>query len=343
MKTIEKIKNYFIENKSASGIEIANHLGITRQAVNKHLKLLIQRGEVQKTGNTKAAIYYLSGTKLIRTVLFSFRKVFKIKNLNEDSVFQEIEIYLNLNKKLRHNVFEVVRYALTEMLNNAIDHSESDRCLINVQLDHYNIHILIRDYGIGIFYSIYTKFKLDDEYEAVGELLKGKTTTMREKHSGEGIFFTSKAVDKSTFRSHKTKLIFDTKGKDVLIEEQKFINGTEVSLTISRNSRKKIGNVFNQFAPEEFEYSFQRTKVYIKLYLQNLVSRAEARRMLSGLDKFKEIILDFSGVQKIGQGFADEVFRVFLNKNPDIVIRTENVLPAVRQMIKHVVDNKFNI
>jgi hypothetical protein len=45
----------------------------------------------------------------------------------------------------------------------------------------------------------------------------------------------------------------------------------------------------------------------------------------------------------IGQGFTDEIFRVFQNKHPDIIIKTENVIPTVQQMIRHVVDNNFNI
>jgi len=81
-----------------------------------------------------------------------------------------------------------------------------------------------------------------------------------------------------------------------------------VKLQIGRNSKKNLSTIFNQFAPEEYEYSFQRTKVHVKLYLPSFVSRSEARRLLTGLEKFSEIILDFKDVTKIGQGFADEIF-----------------------------------
>ena len=42
----------------------------------------------------------------------------------------------------------------------------------------------------------------------------------------------------------------------------------------------------------------------------------------------------------MGQGFADEVFRVFLNTHPDIEIETENLSHSLRTMVHHVVDNK---
>ena len=53
-----------------------------------------------------------------------------------------------------------------------------------------------------------------------------------------------------------------------------------------------------------------------------------------------KIILDFKGVASLGQGFADEVFRVFKNQHPDIVIKTENINPVLNSIIKHVVDKR---
>ena len=77
------------------------------------------------------------------------------------------------------------------------------------------------------------------------------------------------------------------------------------------------------------------------MFHSDYVSRSEARRLLHGLEKFKEIILDFSGVKSIGQGFADEVFRVFQNGHPDIVLKKINVSPTLVPIINHVVDNKY--
>ena len=42
----------------------------------------------------------------------------------------------------------------------------------------------------------------------------------------------------------------------------------------------------------------------------------------------------------MGQGFADEVFRVFLDRNPDIEITLENLGRALRTMVYHVVDDE---
>jgi hypothetical protein len=57
---------------------------------------------------------------------------------------------------------------------------------------------------------------------------------------------------------------------------------------------------------------------------------------MHNLDKFSEIELDMRDVQNVGQGFADEVFRVFATAHPNIVIRFINASDVVTAMIKHV-------
>ncbi len=47
-------------------------------------------------------------------------------------------------------------------------------------------------------------------------------------------------------------------------------------------------------------------------------------------------MLDFRDVQSVGQGFADEVFRVFARRYPAIAIKTENANSVVDAMIRHV-------
>ncbi|MCZ6781406.1 MAG: STAS-like domain-containing protein, partial [Nitrospirae bacterium] len=62
----------------------------------------------------------------------------------------------------------------------------------------------------------------------------------------------------------------------------------------------------------------------------------EARRLLANLETFSEIVLDFRDVKSLGQGFADEVFRVFAGRYPAIAISTENTNPVIDAMIRHV-------
>ena len=71
-----------------------------------------------------------------------------------------------------------------------------------------------------------------------------------------------------------------------------------------------------------------------KLDEDNLISRSEAKRLLSRLEPFQSITLDFAKVNSVGQGFVDEVFRVYLIKNPHVKIHYINANEEVTFMIK---------
>ena len=77
-------------------------------------------------------------------------------------------------------------------------------------------------------------------------------------------------------------------------------------------------DIFDRFAP--IERGFVRTEIPMREMcpLGNPVARSQARRILRRLDEFEEIIFDFQGIDFMGQGFADEIFRVFQNRHPSI-------------------------
>jgi hypothetical protein len=225
------------------------------------------------------------------------------------------------------------------MLNNAIDHSKTDKCEIAVSLDAAKIEFRIRDNGIGVFHSIASILSLEDEHAAMIELIKGKTTTMPAAHSGEGIFFTSNAADKFTLRSHNIQLVWDKFRDDVFVSQPRYNKGTMVHFILNRSSRTKLETVFSKFAPKEFDFEFCKTKVMIKLLKPEYISRSEAKRLVVNLDKFREVELDFKSVSQLGQGFADEVFRIFANKNPMTTLKASNTNSSIRAMINHAINS----
>lgn len=103
-------------------------------------------------------------------------------------------------------------------------------------------------------------------------------------------------------------------------------------------SSNHLNEVFKKYTnlTEESDYGFDKTEIRIKLYTTGGVhiSRSQARRVLSGLEKFKIIVFDFDKVPTVGQAFADEVFRVFHNKYPQIKLEVENMTDGVKFMIE---------
>lgn len=330
-KTREIIQQHIVDNGSATTTELAHRLDITRQAVNAHLGILIRAGKIFKTGSTRAARYFPAE---LAPQAQKISWAFELKNLDESDIYERLAIALNLNG-LPANVAAIVQYAFTEMLNNAIDHSKSIKCKIEAYLDAGKMTFNLRDEGIGVFHSISDKFCLHDEHAALVELLKGKTTTMPEAHSGEGIFFVSRAADRFRLRSHRQQIEWNRAKNDVFVSTPRFIRGTLVRFEIGIHTRTRLENVFAEFAPAKYDYQFRKTRVLVKLLRKDYVSRSEAKRLLHNLDKFSEIELDMRDVQNVGQGFADEIFRVFANAHPEIEIRAVNASGAVNAMLQH--------
>jgi len=329
--TSDAICRFIEKNGSATGPELAEYLGITRQAASPHLRKLIASGDIFKSGSTRAARYFPGSAapasqRVKRTVA--------IAGLNESKVYEDLSIRLNL-PRLAGNVESILHYAFTEILNNAIDHSRSDQCMIDVQLDAAKTVFRVNDRGIGVFSSIAGKFDLVDEHAAMIELVKGKTTTQPDAHSGEGIFFVSRAADLFVLRSHRLQIEWNRHRDDVFVSDRRFVKGTQARFEIRRNSRTRLEDIFAAFAPEEFDFQFEKTRVLVKLLRSDYVSRSEAKRLLHNLDKFSVIELDMHEVNNVGQGFADEVFRVFAFAHPGIEIRTVNAGKAVEAMIRH--------
>ena len=335
MQTRDRILRCIEKRGRTTGKELAAHLGMTRQAIHAHLKPLQEEGAIRKIGSTRGASYVPADAP---SPPLSFSRTYLANGLEEDRVYDEVALHCRLSGEVGESVRRLLHYAFTEMLNNAIDHSKSRDCAVRFRLDPFWAEFEIRDKGIGLFHSIADKFNLPGEDAAVGELVKGKTTTMADRHSGEGIFFTSKVADRLSLRSHRIDLTFETSPEDVLLGKERFLTGTRVAFRLKRRSRKRLEKIFDTYSPEEFDFRFEKTSVHVRLFGSECVSRSQAKRLVANLERFREVNLDFKGVRRIGQGFADEVFRVFAQRHPHVSIHTTHVDSALEPMIRHVLD-----
>lgn len=117
-------------------------------------------------------------------------------------------------------------------------------------------------------------------------------------------------------------------------------NYFNIFVIITERTTKEI---FDEYTSDDFV--FNKTKITVHLakdYLgHDFVSRSLAKRILMNVEKFKIIVLDFENIVNIGQGFADEVFRVFKNKNPDITIVPVNMNEEIEFMINRAMKNNL--
>jgi len=279
--------------------QIIKATGFSRAYINRFFKALQDEGKIVLLGKSNNAKYIPCKNEALEQVkreMTAFHRILRNKNVAEDLILNEIKKKTGIFLKIPENVSHILDYAFTEMLNNAIEHSQSNKIEVVVEKDSSAISFKIIDTGIGIFNNIMRKKGLNNNMEAIQDLLKGKLSTMPEAHSGEGVFFTSKAADIFVIQSSRKKLIFNNLLEDIFIKNIKNYTG------------------------ESFEFS--KTKVTVRLYKmgEEYISRSQARRVLSGLEKFKTVALDFKGLDTIGQGFADEIFRIWRMRYPEIEI-----------------------
>lgn len=339
----QKIISLLGVKKQIKTQDVVSLLRVSRQYAKVLINGLITAKKLMKIGSTRSAFYVSPqyAVEHLDVLPTKIQKSLKNVNLEEHRVLDEIEERLPMILKLQENIKSIFTYAFSEMLNNAIEHSESKNIQIEVEIANKRLLFRIIDSGIGVFRNVMQKRGLKSELEAIQELLKGKTTTQPKAHSGEGIFFTSKTADIFILDSFGIQMIVNNRIGDVFVaRSKKNRRGTSVSLEINTDSDRHLNDIFKRYtdATESGDYGFDKTEIKVKLYIVGgvHVSRSQARRVLMNLEKFKSIIFDFDKVPMIGQAFADEIFRVFHERHPEIKLQAINMNDGVKFMIDRV-------
>lgn len=270
---------------------------------------------------------------------------------SEDYLWEDKIYYTDIVPLLEQTSLEaqsIWGYCFMEMMNNAIEHSQAAKIHCHVKQDYLYTEISIVDDGIGIFKNIQNYLKKDygqviDYQDAILELHKGKLTTSPTAHSGEGIFFTSKMMREFVILSEGAFFSTGCMERDKLVQSHLLayvtkINciGTMLVMKLENQTTRKPKEVFNMYAP--IDEGFIKTYIPLKEVCPygEPIARSQARRVVYRLEEFRQVEFDFTGIDFMGQGFADEVFRVFQNKHPEIQLIPLNANESVLGMIKHV-------
>ena len=307
---------------------VSENLGVNQNTVHRYIDELIEKGVLVRKQRGE---YELNGDEK-QFVLFRSKG-----DLRSDFAVYEktLEPYV---QTFSENVRSIWSYVFTEMINNAIDHSEAESVLVSIRQNSLETIVCIYDDGVGIFKKIREHFNMDSLEDAIGELFKGKLTTDSENHSGEGIFFSSKMVDDFyIFSDGKlfSKNRFERTDTAIIAKED--LVGTLVSMSLRNDTKKSVKEIFDQYA--NIDGGFWKTKLPLKNFFSSSpVSRSQAKRLCNRLEEFKEVELDFDGLDWMGQGFAHQLFIVFSSIFPDVRLIPINMSESVQKMYKHVMN-----
>lgn len=307
--------------------EVARKLGVSRQMSHRLLSALVKEDRLVRSGAGRSVSYRDSdGLPFVRR--------YPRAVIAEDRVWAEVAAACSAVGELPKTARSILQYAFTEMLNNAIEHSSGHEVEVRMEAVPSGLGFVIADDGVGVFANLRKLLRLPSDLVALQELSKGKLTTLPAGHTGEGVFFTSKAVRVFELSANGVRWTVDNVRDDMAVGSTSVTCGTTVRVEVARRPKRSLTEVFAEYA-EDFD--FAKTRVVIKLFAlgTRFVSRSEARRVLANLEKWRAVVLDFSGVEEIGQGFADEVFRVWSRAHPGIklepVAMTEPVAFLVRR------------
>lgn len=333
----DQIRQFILNSTPAHAKGVASlaakKFGITRQSINVYMRGLIEKGLIQAEGNTKNRRYKLA-------TLFKSESVYGINGLEEHVVWQDD--IAPLFEGQPENIIDIWFYGCTEMINNVIDHSDGTRLYICIEKDAVRTSIWIDDDGVGIFKKIMEACHLEDERHAVLELSKGKLTTDPDNHTGEGIFFSSRMFDRYYIFSGDVTFSHDydfdgDEEEDWIWEREDRFSGTQILMSLENNSSRVQKVIYDKYTATEDDYGFTKTVVPVRLAKhgpEKLVSRSQGKRLMARVDRFKTVILDFTGIETIGQAFADEIFRVFVNNHPDVKVSAAFANKDIRRAIK---------
>jgi DNA-binding Lrp family transcriptional regulator len=300
---------------------------LSRQWVTRVLAELVEEGVLTRTGATRDVRYVPVDREVHQ---------FKVTpGLNEHDLWDRFA--KPALSTLPANVFDICHYGFTEMVNNVIDHSESETGFVGMVRGADRIGLSVVDPGVGIFAKIKRVLGLDSLSEAIFELSKGKFTTDPAHHTGEGVFFTSRVFDQFSISSSGMLFLHHRDSDDWLLDNTAQTSpGTSILMSISRASTHTLEDVFDQYATEREGYAFNRTRLVLKLAEHAdgpLMSRSQAKRVTTRLHRFKEVVLDFAGVESIGPSFADEIFRVYQRAHPAIELIPINTNERTGKMV----------
>lgn len=298
---------------------------LSRQAVHQHLAAMVEDGELERVGAGRAVRYR-------RAVLE--RRTLPTDGLAEDQLWADLAADVDALASLPEDVTATVAYIVTEMVNNVIDHSGSDTVTVTVRTDDPYLVIDIADRGVGIFAKVAAALGSDDPMDAVVRLSSGRFTTAPDRHTGEGIFFSSRAAHQFIVVANGVRWTVDNERDDWGAGRAEPRDGTLVRFRLDPARARSLAEVFAPHTDDDYQFTKTSTRVALAGVGVHLISRSEAKRIATGLDQFDHVVVDFAGVSDVGQGFADELFRVWSDAHPDVTLEPVNMDRPVAFMIE---------
>jgi anti-sigma regulatory factor (Ser/Thr protein kinase) len=306
---------------------LAGEFNVGLPTARRWLRQLAELGWVRRSGPANRP-HYQAGS--LRQAVHRYA----LDGLDEDRPWRtDFAPYVNLPA----SVAAMIQYAFTELVNNAIDHSEGTQVTVSLRQTATQVQLLVSDNGRGLFDKIREGFDIDDPALALLELSKGRLTSQPDRHTGRGLFYAARMAD-----------VLDLHANAVAFQHREWApqqwvraraaqgSGSAIYMAILLDTQRTLDQVMRSASVDGQNYNIEHIVLPMRLLTNELValeSRAQARRVAARLESLREASLDFSGVERIGQGFADELFRVIPRQQSGLRLQVCHANTHVQAMI----------
>jgi anti-anti-sigma regulatory factor/anti-sigma regulatory factor (Ser/Thr protein kinase) len=267
---------------------------------------------------------------------------------------------------------KAVEWALNEITDNVINHSNSDQGGF-VQLFYKNhsnrkfIELVVSDAGDGIPNTLKSAYpSITDDANALEMSIKEGITRNKKTNQGNGLYgaFEISRVSQGKFRllSGHATLKLD-RGLVTFSNERIPLDGTFVYSVIDisdpnilEKALKFSGNIHSPLDIVEYKYDFDENDFIIfnmESESKSFGSRAAGKPIFVKINNLlnmlenKNIVIDFSGIPVISSSFADEVFgRLYLNMGPRVFgarIKFKNTSETIDGLIDRAIIQRVKI
>jgi anti-sigma regulatory factor (Ser/Thr protein kinase) len=321
-----------VQHGNELATHVAGRLDISRRRAQALLRRLEATQWLRKSGTSRHAQFEPGA---LRQVV----QRYALAGLLEDLPWRrDFAPYFQLGAEVRR----IVQHAFTELLNNAIDHSGGTSVTVSMRQTPAHLQLLVSDDGCGLFARIAEHFDIEDPNLAIFELAKGKLTTQPQRHSGHGLYFTAQLADVFDLRANASG--FQSRAWSPArwhaSEPQAALAGrlgTSAFFALALDTPRTLDGVLRAASVDGEGYGFERTRASLHLIggrEATLASRADAKRVAARLDRFAHVEIDFTGVEGIGHGFADELMRVLPAERPTLNLLPTATNPRVASMLR---------
>ena len=112
------------------------------------------------------------------------------------------------------------------------------------------------------------------------------------------------------------------------------LNSSLLIFDRTKNTTRKLNELFEHYTED---FSFNKTDILVDLsqhFGERLISRSQAKRVCRRLENFTDVTLNFKKIEAVGQGFVDQIFRVYQREHPKTSIHYIHANNSVDFMIK---------